>query len=72
MIDTDIIGIEMPILRGSDKHSFLNKGNKTQGSGKAVSPRCLLLDIPSNIKFVVNRELVKYTRQSNKLMKMAP
>ena len=37
-IDSDIKGIEMRILIGTDEHSLMNKGNKTQVSGKAVSP----------------------------------
>ena len=42
-IGSDITGIKRRILKGTDKHSFLNKGNETQVSVKAGSTWCLIL-----------------------------
>ena len=63
-IDADITGIERLNLLGDDKHSSLNKVNKTQGSGKAVSIWWVILDIQSTVKFIMNNELVKETRDT--------
>ena len=44
-MNSNIKYFERRILVGTDKHSSLIKGNKTQGSGKAVRPRWLLIYI---------------------------
>ena len=54
----DTIDIERRIFGGTEKHSFLNKGNKTQVSGKAVIPWWLLLDSQSTVNFVMNKKPV--------------
>ena len=48
-IDSNITGINRRILGGTKKHSLLNKGNDTQGSGKAVSPWFMLLYSQSTV-----------------------
>ena len=58
-LDTDINGIERRILGVTDKHSLPNKGNDPQGSGKAVSPWWMLLDIQSTVNVVINKGLVR-------------
>ena len=54
-IDDDITGIERRILGGTDEHSLMNKGYKTQGSGKLVSLWWLLLDIQSTVNVIMNK-----------------
>ena len=64
-IDADITGIESRILGGIDEHSFLNKGNETQGSVKSVSPWWMLLDSQSTVNAITNKELVNYIRNES-------
>ena len=60
-IGAEIIGIERRILGDTEEHSFLNKGDYTQGSVKAVSTRWLILDSQSTVNFIMKNETVKYT-----------
>ena len=60
-IDANITWIEMRTLRGTDRHSFLKKGNDTQVSVKEFSPWWMLLDIQSTVNFIMNKEIVKET-----------
>ena len=63
-IDADITGMERRTLGGTDKQSFLNKGNYTQGSGKAVIPLWIILDSQSTVNVIMNKELVKDIRDA--------
>ena len=63
-IDADITGIERRILGGIDEHSFLNKGNETQVSGKVVRLWWMMLDIQSTVNVVINKELEKDIRDA--------
>ena len=56
-IDSDITGIERRILRGTDKHSLLNKGKDTQGLGNVISTWWLMLDRKSTINVIINKEI---------------
>ena len=64
-IFSDLIGTERRILGGNDEHSFLNKGNGIQVSGKAVSPWWLMIDIQSNMNVITNKALVKEIRHTH-------
>ena len=54
IIEADITEIERLVLGGTDKHSFLNKGNETQGSVNSVSLWWLLLYIQSTANLIMN------------------